>query len=161
MSDSRPEPVVTREALSWVVSQQTFTRWTGVKVNRVDYGFVELEMPFRAADMAQHHGFLHGAMIGFLVDNVCAYTAATVVGDVLTAQYSVNFLRPGVGEKFLARGTMVSKSRRQVVLRADILAVLDGVEKLIAIGDAVVMPAGERHEIKEVKPDQSLGDAGS
>lgn len=152
MSDA-PEPKVSREALSYVVSQQTFTNWTGVSVKKVEYGLVELEMPFRREDMAQHHGFLHGAMIGFLVDNVCAYTAATVVGDVLTAQYSVNFLRPGVGEKFIARGTMVSKSRRQVVVRADIIAVHDGNEKLIAVGDAVVMPAGERNEVTELKTD--------
>ena len=150
-SEAGPEPLVNREALSYVASQQTFTNWTGVKVNRVEYGLVELEMPFRREDMAQHHGFLHGAMIGFLVDNVCAYTAATVVGDVLTAQYSVNFLRPGIGETFIARGQMVSRSKRQVVVRADIIAVKDGEEKLIAIGDSVVMPAGERNEVRELK----------
>ncbi|NHK26574.1 PaaI family thioesterase [Parvularcula flava] len=137
--------------MSYVVSQQTFSNWTGVTVNRVEYGLVELEMPFRREDMAQHHGFLHGAMIGFLVDNVCAYTAATVVGDVLTAQYSVNFLRPGIGAKFIARGQMVSRSKRQVVVRADIFAVQEGEEKLIAIGDSVVMPAGERNEVRELK----------
>ncbi|GGC96395.1 PaaI family thioesterase [Aquisalinus flavus] len=149
--DDTREPLVSREALSYVVSQQTFTSWTGVTVNRVAYGAVELAMPFRREDMAQHHGFLHGAMIGFLVDNVCAYTAATVVGDVLTAQYSVNFLRPGIGETFIARGRMVSRSRRQVVVRADIFAVKDGAEKLIAIGDSVVMPAGERNEVRDLK----------
>lgn len=143
------EPLVNREMLSYVVSQQTFTNWTGVRVNQVDYGFVELEMPYRRDDMAQHHGFLHGAMVGFLVDNVCAYTAATVVGDVLTAQYSVNFLRPGIGEKFLARGRLISSSKRQVVVRADIIGVKDGEEKLIAIGDSVIMPAGERNEIRQ------------
>ena len=138
----RPCPVVDAAAFQEVVKIQPFTRWTGLEVLRVEHGFVETRMVLRTQDMVQHHGFLHGGLIAFMADNVCAYAAATVAGDVLTAQFSVNYLSPGVGESFLARGHVVKAGRRQLVTRAEISALQNGKEKLVAVANAVILPAG-------------------
>lgn len=140
---ARPAPLVDAETFRQVIRHQPFTRWTGLELVRVEYGEVETRMALRSTDMVQHHGFLHGGLIAFLADNVCAYAAATVTGDVLTAQVSVNYLSPGVGEAFIARGHVVKAGRRQVVTRADILAVKAGEEKLVAVASAIILPAGD------------------
>ena len=115
---------------------------TGLEVICAERGHVETRMHLRPDDMTQHHGFLHGGLIGFLADNAAAYAAATVIGDVLTAQYSLNFLSPGVGDAFIARADVVKAGKRQVVVGVKVYAVSDAGEKLIATANAVILPAG-------------------
>ena len=142
-------PEIDLDLLRQVVEIQTFTKWSGLEVVSVERGRVELRLPFRKEDMAQHHGFLHGAMTGFLVDTACAYTASTVVGDVVTGQYSLNYFAPGVGEAFTAVGEIVKAGKRQVVVDAKVYAENEGETKLIAKGSAIIFPAGERAKIQD------------
>lgn len=126
-----------------VASIQRFTAWTGLEVVSVEPGSVELALAWRE-DFGQHHGYLHGALVGFLADTACAYAAATVSGDVVTAQYDLRLLAPGVGESFTARGEVVKASRRLVTTRADIFAIKNGAPKRIAIATATVSPVTGR-----------------
>jgi uncharacterized protein (TIGR00369 family) len=135
-------PKVDAALLREVVRIQPFTRWTGLEVLKAEGGVVETRMQLRKADMTQHHGFLHGGLVGFLADNAAAYAAATVVGDVLTAQYAINFLAPGVGDSFRTRAEVVKAGRRQVTVRSDVYAQSDAGEKLVATATALILPAG-------------------
>jgi len=138
--------VATLELLQQVVKMSPFTSWSGTEVIACKAGKAELRMPFRA-DMTQHHGFLHGGIIGFLSDNVSAWAASSVVGDVLTAEYSVKLLAPGKGDYFVARGEVVKATRRLVAVESKVYAVTgegeDAEEKLIAMGTATILPAGK------------------
>ncbi|MEO1040107.1 MAG: PaaI family thioesterase [Pseudomonadota bacterium] len=136
------EIVVNAELLNAIAQAQPFTSWTGLEVVSAEDGRVETRMRLRPEDMTQHHGFLHGGLVGFLADNAAAYAAATVVGDVLTAQFSLNFLRPGVGDEFAARAEVVKAGKRQVVVEVKVYALSDTDEKLIATANAVILPAG-------------------
>lgn len=109
---------------------------------RVERGFVETRLKLRKEEMTQHHGFLHGGLVAFLADNAAAYAAATEVGDVLTAQFSLNFLSPGVGEAFVTRARVVKAGKRQVTVRADVFAQQENGEKLIATATVLILPAG-------------------
>jgi len=134
--------VVDTVLLREIVKIQPFTRWTGLEILKAENGEVETRMALRADEMTQHHGFLHGGLVGFLADNAAAYAAATVVGDVLSAQYSINFLSPGVGEAFRARARVVKAGKRQVTVSVDVIAEQAGGEKLIATATALILPAG-------------------
>ncbi|MCH8489139.1 MAG: PaaI family thioesterase [Oceanicaulis sp.] len=134
--------VVDAALLREIVKIQPFTRWTGLEILKAENGEVETRMVLRSDEMTQHHGFLHGGLIGFLADNAAAYAAATVVGDVLSAQYSINFLSPGVGEAFRARARVVKTGKRQVTVAVDVIAEQSGGEKLIATATALILPAG-------------------
>ena len=125
-----------------VIKIQSFTRWTGLQVLKAEDGVVETRLELRKEDMTQHHGFLHGGLVGFLADNAAAYAAATVIGDVLTAQYSINFLAPGVGDSFLTRAEVVKVGKRQVTVRSEVYAQSDNGEKLIATATVLILPAG-------------------
>jgi uncharacterized protein (TIGR00369 family) len=123
-----------------VVKMQPFTRWTGLEILKAEDGEVETRLVLRKDDMTQHHGFLHGGLVGFLADNAAAYAAATVVGDVVTSQFSLNFLAPGLGEAFRAKAQVVKAGKRQVTVRVDVLAENDGSDKLIAVAQATITP---------------------
>ena len=134
--------VATEEILREVLKLQSFTRWTGLELIRAQDGEVETRLVLRPDEMTQHHGFLHGGLVGFLADNAAAYAAATVVGDVVTSQFSLNFLAPGVGEAFRARARVLKAGKRQVTVRADVYAERDGGETLIAAAQATILPVG-------------------
>ena len=134
------QTVATEEILRSVISMQSFTRWTGLELIKAGGGEVETRLKLRKDDMTQHHGFLHGGLVSFLADNASAYAAATVVGDVVTSQISLNFLAPGIGDAFVTRAKVIKAGKRQVNVRADVYAINEGEEKPIAIAQAVILP---------------------
>jgi uncharacterized protein (TIGR00369 family) len=142
-ADAAVAPKVDAKLLRQAIKIQPFTRWTGLEVLKAEDGVVETRLVLRKEDMTQHHGFLHGGLVGFLADNAAAYAAATVVGDVVTAQFSLNFLSPGVGESFRTRAEVVKAGRRQVTVRSDVYAEGEAGEKLVATATVLILPAGD------------------
>lgn len=128
---------ITREQFEKVIDISPFTKWAGTRIVDFAPGQVKVEVEMRP-EMAQHHGFAHGAIVGYMADTVCAWAAASMVGDVVTAEYKLNLLAPAVGEKLTATGTVVKAGGRQVVARADVFAVKDGEEKIVATALATI-----------------------
>lgn len=139
MNDQWSEPRATLAALEGVVANTPFALLTASEVVSCVDGIAEVSMPFDAR-WTQHHGYLHGGLIGYLADTAISWAAASVVGDVLTAEYRVHLLAPGKGERFVGRGYVIKAGRRQVVARADVFAINGSREKLIATATGTVMP---------------------
>jgi uncharacterized protein (TIGR00369 family) len=51
---------------------------------------------------------------------------------VLTLELKINFLRPGRGDRLVARGRTLRAGRRTVVSESEVFAVAEGEEVLIA-----------------------------
>lgn len=130
-----------RAFLARAVGGSGFSRFLGVELTRFESGTVEISLALRP-DLTQHHGYAHGAVVGSLADTVSAWAAATVVGDVVTAEYKLNFLAPARGESLWARGEVLRAGRRQVVVRADVYARDGGRDTLVAAALATVSPVG-------------------
>ncbi len=93
--------------------------------------------------MTQHHGFAHGAIVGLMADNACAWAAASVAGDVVTGGYTIDFLHPAQGERLRAQGQVIKPGKRQVVTRADVFAERDGIDPVhVAAAQATIIPTG-------------------
>lgn len=119
-----------------------FTRFAGIEPLKVWEGESELTIALRD-DLTQHHGFAHGAVVGLMADNACAWAAASVAGDVVTGSYTINFLAPARGERLRAKGQVVKPGRRQVVVRAEVWAeAADTPPVLAAIATATIVPVG-------------------
>ena len=64
-----------------------------------DYGFSPVKSPFIPMYGVRGRAFFdNGAIVGLMADNACAWAGASVVGDVVTGGYTINFLRPALGE---------------------------------------------------------------
>lgn len=138
MSDDKPALLLDRARLEHVISISTFTSWVGTKVLDLEPGRVKIEVTVRP-EMKQHHGFVHGAIIGYMADTVCAWAAASVVGDVVTSEYKLNLLAPAVGDRLTAIGTVVKAGKRQAVTRADVFVVAEsGAEKIVGTALATI-----------------------
>ncbi|QHL91894.1 hotdog fold thioesterase [Sphingomonas changnyeongensis] len=124
------------------VAGSGFSRFAGVEPVRIWNGEAELVLAMRP-DLTQHHGHAHGAIVGMMADNACAWAAASVAGDVVTGSYTISFLAPARGSRLRARGQVIRKGRRQVVVRADVWAESDDAEPVLAaIAQATIVPVG-------------------
>lgn len=132
------------DTLKQINSTSAFNRWAAFDVTRAERGEVELSLIFRPADMAQYAGFLHAGLIGALLDTACGFAAGTVAGNVLASHFSVNCLAPAVGEVFVARGHVVKAGKKQVFARAELFAQTGDQLKLVATGDAILVPVDAR-----------------
>ena len=119
-----------------------FTRFAGVEPLKVWEGESELTLALRP-DLTQHHGFAHGAVVGMMADNACAWAAASVSGDDVTGSYTIHFLAPARGEQLRAKGQVVKAGRRQVIVRAEVWAESEGIAPVLAaIATATIVPVG-------------------
>jgi uncharacterized protein (TIGR00369 family) len=126
-----------RLLLENAIEKSPFTRWVGTRLAHFEPGLVTIEVDTRQ-ELTQHHGFVHGAVVGYMADTVCAWAAASVVGDVVTSEFKINFLSPALGDMLRARGTVIKAGSRQVVVRADVFAIKDGAEKVCATALATI-----------------------
>ena len=120
-----------------------FNEWAGLEVTRADHDGVELRLPWKK-ELGQYSGFLHAGVVGALIDTVCGFSAGAATGKrLLASHYSVNCLSPAVGEVFFARGKVVKAGKRQIFTAAEVFAEKDGVQKLVATGETILVTMAE------------------
>lgn len=132
------------EALLRRASQSAgFNRWSGFTLVAAGAGQVILELPVRE-DMTQHHGFAHGGIVGALLDTACSWAAATLVGDVVTASYTLQFHAPANAPLLRVSAETVKAGRRNVSVMARAEAVADdGTARHCATMLAMIARVGE------------------
>lgn len=135
-------PAVDLQLLRSVNDTAGFNRWAGFEVARADAGLVELRMPWRP-ELGQYAGFLHAGVVTAMIDTACGFAAATVTGNVVASHCAVSYLAQASGQAFVARAQVVKAGRRQVFVRAELSAELDGTPKLIAAGETILVPTGD------------------
>lgn len=124
------------------VARSGFTNWLAVEPLKVWLGESELLLVLRP-EMTQHHGFAHGAIVGLMADNACAWAAASVLGDVVTGNYTINFLSPARGTHLRSKGTVLKAGKRQAVVRAEVWAEAQGMAPVLAaVAQATIIPTG-------------------
>ncbi len=123
------------------VAKSGFSSWLNVEPLKVWQGESELLLQLRP-EMTQHHGFAHGAIVGLMADNACAWAGASVAGDVVTGGYTINFLRPAKGDRLRARGTVIKQGKRQVIVKADVWSEAGDEQIHVATAQATIIPTG-------------------
>jgi len=105
-----------------VLASQAFSVFIGAEMT--DFGDGNASM---AIDILPHHlqqnGYVHGGVIAYLADNTATFAGATVLGPrVVTSALTITYLRPGIGDKLVARAHVVDSTRRQAVVHVDVFA---------------------------------------
>jgi uncharacterized protein (TIGR00369 family) len=121
-----------------VLQQQAFSRLLGAELTHWDAQTVTLELPLRDA-LKQQNGFAHGGVVSYLADNALTYAGGGALGTaVLTSEYKINYVRPAIGERLIARASVVYAGRTQAVCRCDVFSVHGGEEKLCATAQGTI-----------------------
>lgn len=107
----------------------------------VAHGITEIHLPHWEG-IEQHHGFVHGGVVGMIADSAAGYAAMTMVPDgasVLTVEYKMNLLAPAEGEKLIACGKVIKSGRTLIVTNAEVFAIRDGKSIQCAIMQQTMM----------------------
>ncbi|MFC4270839.1 hotdog fold thioesterase [Sneathiella chungangensis] len=120
-----------------VLAEQPFSVLIGSALDRLEAGQAELSLTLRD-DHLQQHGFAHGGVVSYLADNALTYAGGTVLGDSVTLEFKINYVRPAIGEKLIARARVKASGKSQAVCDCDVYAIRDGVEKLCATAQGTI-----------------------
>lgn len=122
----------------------------GASLVSVEPGFVEIELPVVEA-LTQQHGFMHAGAVASIADSACGYAAFTLMpadAGVLAVEFKINLMAPAAGEKLVARARVIRAGRTLTVCQADVAAIGDGQERLVAIMTSTVMTVRDRPSVQ-------------
>jgi acyl-CoA thioesterase len=121
-----------------VLLSQPFSQLIGAQLDSVLIGAVELSLPIRP-DLMQQHGYLHGGVVSYLADNALTFAGGTVLGDAVTLEYKINYVRPAKGVRLIAKARVTHSGKTQAVCQCDVFAVDENqVETLCAIAQGTI-----------------------
>ena len=135
-----------------IVGRQGFMNLVGAELSELARGHCTISVE-RRPELLQQHGFFHGGVTAFLVDNATTIAAATSRGQpALTAEYKLNLLSPATGERLICRARVIKPGRQVAVVAADVFCVSDGVEKHTATALASIAMLQDRIPVQEKSP---------
>lgn len=129
---------------------QKFMGFIGAELMEVKPGFCEIHLPYHE-NLTQQNGFFHAGIISTLADNAAGYASFSLMEEnasILSAEFKLNLISPGVGEKLIARANVLKSGKTLTICRADVFAVKDGVEKLCAASQATLIQIKNSSETK-------------
>jgi len=110
-----------------ILANQPFSNLLGTEIHDFGGGKAEVSMPLRP-EFQQQHGFAHGGAVGYLADVAMAFAGGSVLGDSVTVEYKVNFIRPGKGDRLIGRAKVIASGRTQAVVSCEIFTADSGVD---------------------------------
>ena len=121
-----------------ILAAQPFSVLLGTELTAMDADGVVLELALRD-EHRQQFGFAHGGVVSYLADNALTYAGGVALGTaVVTVEMKINYLRPALGERLIARASVLSSGQSFAVTRCDVFALRDGTEVLCAAAQGTI-----------------------
>lgn len=121
---------------------QTMMKTLGAELISVEKGRVVISAPILPTSL-QQQGAAHAALPFAIGDSAAGYAALSLMPDdqeVVTAEIKVNLLAPGLGDQLRATGRVIKPGKRLMVVTAEVHALKDGQETLIALLQGTMVP---------------------
>ncbi|OLF05257.1 thioesterase [Actinophytocola xinjiangensis] len=134
----------TLELANSVLAAQPFTGQVGARCTVFDRGAATLEIDIRDQHR-QQYGVVHGGVLAYAADNVLTFAGGSVLGpSVITAGFTINYLRAARDGVLRAEGVVVHANARQAVCTAQIRVIPpDGGEPtLCAVAQGTIVATG-------------------
>jgi uncharacterized protein (TIGR00369 family) len=141
-----PQNASYREATENAFGGQAFAGLLGMTAGHISPGHFDVHLLPDERHL-QHDGIVHGGVLATLADTAVAMAGHTLVAAgerVVTVEFKISYLRPALAEPLVCRGRVLRPGRSITSSEADIVALRDGREILIAkaLGTIAVIPAG-------------------
>jgi uncharacterized protein (TIGR00369 family) len=121
-----------------VLATQPFSVLLGAELHALSPGHCELHVPIKDS-LKQHHGFVHGGVVSYVADNALTYAGGTAMQvPVVTSEFKINYVRPVIGERLIARAKTVHQGKNQSVCQCDVFVLKEGLEKLCAVAQGTI-----------------------
>lgn len=122
-----------------ILEAQPFSRFLGARLAHFSVGEAVLVLSVQP-DHLQQHGFVHGGLISYLVDNALTFAGGSHFGDALTVEFKVNYMKPGKAERLRAVAKATAAGKRVATCQCEVWAERrEQSPYLCAIGQGTVM----------------------
>lgn len=121
-----------------ILKSQPFSCLLGAELTGLAEGNAELSLTVRK-DFEQNYGFVHGGVIGYMADNCLTFAGATILGNCVTSEYKINYVKPGIGEKLIAKATVLSFGLRQAVCECRVYTINNQETLLVAVAQGTIV----------------------
>jgi uncharacterized protein (TIGR00369 family) len=123
-----------------VLASQPFSLLLGAELTTFSRETVEIVVPV-TEQLLQQHGFVHGGVISYAADNALTFAGGAALGAaVITSEYKINYVKPAVGVRLIARGAVIGAGRNQAVCRCEVFSVgANGEESLCAVAQGTIV----------------------
>ena len=122
-------------------ARQSVMQLIGARLTRIEPGFCEIELPWRA-DLCQQHGYVHAGITTAIADSAGGYAAFSLFpadSSVLTVEYKINLVSPAEGERLVATGRVTKPGSTITVCELEVVAFKGGRAKTCAVGLQTMM----------------------
>lgn len=116
-----------------IFSDAPFMKDLGAEVVSVAPGVVQSRLDVETRHR-QHNGYLHAGVAATMADHTAGAAAATLTPPdkiVLTVEFKLNLLRPGVGDVLTCRAQVLKPGRMLCVVESEVF-MADERERLVA-----------------------------
>ncbi len=125
-----------------ILAQQPFSQFLGAEITTFEIGRAVLELTIRD-EFLQQHGFVHGGVLSYLVDNALTFAGGSVLGEkVVTVEFKVNYIRPARGERLIATATVEGSTKRLAICSCEVVAIENGNATRCAVGQGTITVVG-------------------
>lgn len=117
-------------------------RLTGARLLHAGAGRCRIEAPILPR-ASQQHGAGHAGLTFARADSAAGDAALTVLpedAEVMTAEAKINLMAPAIGDRLEARGQVVKAARHLVVVTAEVVAMRNDKETLVALFQGAMVP---------------------
>ena len=107
------------------VAAQGIMHLIGAELGKLTRGACEMSV-LKRPELLQQHGMFHGGVTAFLVDNSTTIAASTMLQQgqtVLTAEYKLSLLAPGLGDRLVCRARVIKAGKTLSVVAASVFSV--------------------------------------
>jgi uncharacterized protein (TIGR00369 family) len=128
-----------------VLGRQPFSALLGAELVALEPGRCELAVNITDR-LKQQMGFAHGGVVSYLADNALTFAGGTAMRvPVVTSEYKINYVRPAIGERLIARARTVHASKSQAVCQCEVFTIQAGDEKLCAIAQGTIAKLADKN----------------
>jgi uncharacterized protein (TIGR00369 family) len=134
---------LTLQAARQVLAAQPFSVLLGAEVTRFERGTATIEIAIRS-ELTQQNGYLHGGVLSYAADNALTFAGGSVLGPaVLTAGFTIKYLRPAQGSLLRAEATVTHAGQRRATCHAELRCTNDAAESaLVATARGTIVAIG-------------------
>jgi len=121
-----------------MLASQPFSVLIGAELHALAPGLAELQLPL-TAQLKQQNGFAHGGIVSYMADNTLTFAGGSALRvPVVTSEFKINYVRPALGDRLIARATTAHCGSSQAVCTCEVFVVNDGAEKLCALAQGTI-----------------------
>ena len=121
-----------------MLASQPFSVLIGAELHALAPGLAELQLPL-TAQLKQQNGFAHGGIVSYMADNALTFAGGSALRvPVVTSEFKINYVRPALGDRLIARATTAHCGSSQAVCTCEVFVVNGGAEKLCALAQGTI-----------------------